>query len=373
MCVRAKEELSIEPDIRLSVPLPSGPREVTITRLELNDMIRPSVQMTTDALRRTIGSAGLRPDDLSAVLLAGGSSRIPLVSQLVSKEFGKPVRVTLHPKFTVALGAAAVAGRPHLPVGAPHPTSFPPTAPITPVPAAATPLPPAPRKQRAPQARRKWLVTTIAAAAVVVVGAVTTLLLTSGGGQAQESGTGAENLPTLRVFDGGVVKPWIGFVSSEENWGGTEFDADGASQAPITAKREEGGLRVTWSSTAGQVYLQTANPRDLKSYVDNDGALVFDVSVHTPPTKTTTVAVHCQYPCGAEVTATTLFQNLERDQKTTVKIPLTCFTAAGLDPKKVNTAFLVYTQQPFDATFSDVRWEPGAAKDSDATPCAKLR
>ena len=372
MCVRAKEELSTEPDVRLTVPLPSGPREVTITRLELNDMIRPSVKLTTDALRRTISSAGVRPDDLSAVLLAGGSSRIPLVSQLVSQEFGKPVRVTLHPKFTVALGAAAVAARPRVPVGPPHPAAtFPPTAPMALAPAA--PLPPQQRPMFAPHTPRKWLITTIAAAAVVVIGAVATLLLTSGGGQAQESGsTGVKNLPALQVFDGDVIQPWEGFVASDENWGGTQFGEDGASQGPIKALRDGTGLRVTWNSTAGQVYLQSANPRNLASYVDDDGALVFDVAVHTPPAVRTMVAVHCEYPCGAEVPVTALFQKLKPDQKTTVKIPLTCFTEGGLDPKKVNTPFLVYTQQPFDATFSNVRWEVGAAKDSDATPCAKL-
>jgi molecular chaperone DnaK len=241
-------------------------------------------------------------------------------------------------------------------------------------------LPPAPRKKLlmfASQTPRKWLVTTVAAAAVVVLGTVTTLLLTSGGGAAQESGTptstGTEALPPLRVFDGGVVQPWIGFVASDENWGGTEFGEDGASQTPISAKRDgTNGLRVTWTSTAGQVYLQSADPRDLKSYVDNKGALVFDVAVHTPPAKQTKVAVHCQYPCGADVSVTNLLQKLEPDQKTTVKIPLSCFTAGGLDPKKVNTPFLVYTEQPFDATFSNVRWEAGVATDSDATPCAKL-
>src|SRR5262249_5510980 len=46
---------------------------------------------------------------LAAVLLAGGSSRIPLVSEIVSEAFGRPVRVSLHPKHTVALGAAAIA------------------------------------------------------------------------------------------------------------------------------------------------------------------------------------------------------------------------------------------------------------------------
>jgi molecular chaperone DnaK len=111
LCVRAKEKLSVEPDVRLTVPLPSRPREISVTRRELNTMIRPSIQLTVDGMRRTIDSAGLTPDDLSAVLLAGGSSRIPLVSQLLTEELGKPVRVTLHPKFTVALGAAAIAAR----------------------------------------------------------------------------------------------------------------------------------------------------------------------------------------------------------------------------------------------------------------------
>jgi molecular chaperone DnaK len=348
MCVRAKEELSTEPDVQLAVPLPSGPRAVMITRLEFNDMIRPSVKLTTDALRRTIGSAGLRPDDLSAVLLAGGSSRIPLVDQLVSQEFGKPVRVTLHPKLTVALGAAA-----------------------TPVQFVPAPVPP---RAPAPAPRKKWLVPTVAAALAVVVGAVAALFLATGGGQAQEAGTatGAHVPPPLRVYDDGPVTPWIGFVSSQENWGGTQFSPTGARQGPVSATVDSSGMRVTWNGTAAQVYLQsTTSTEDLSSYVDT-GALVFDVSVHKPPANTTIVAVHCVYPCGAKVPITTLLQHIQPEQRTTVKLPLRCFVNGGLDPKRVNTPFLVYTDQPFDATFSDVRWEVGAATDKDATSCADL-
>ena len=47
---------------------------------------------------------------LSAVLLVGGSSRIPLISQLVSAELGRPVALDVHPKHSVALGAAVIAG-----------------------------------------------------------------------------------------------------------------------------------------------------------------------------------------------------------------------------------------------------------------------
>ena len=343
LCVRAKEELSIEPDVTLAVPLPSGPREVTVTRLEFNDMIRPAVKLTTDALRRTITSAGLRPDELSAVLLAGGSARIPLVSQLVSEEFGKPVRVTLHPKFTVALGAAAVATR---------------SAPVVPVPA---PAPVAPvRKPRA-----RWLVPAVAASLAMIVAA---LLLVPG-----EEPEAAPPAPgTVRMYDDGVIMPWVGLIASEENWSGVQIGSTGAQQGPIAAALDGGGLRVTWRGAAGQVYLQSGSgTRDLTSYVDN-GALVFDVVVHEPPVAPTMVAVHCVYPCGAEVPVTDLLRDLTPERTATVKIPVACFTAAGLDPRRVNTPFLVSTDQPFDATFSAVRWEADAAADKDATPCSRL-
>ncbi|GAA3057247.1 Hsp70 family protein [Actinokineospora globicatena] len=147
-CVRAKEELSIEPDVTVRVPLLSGPREVVVTRLAFNEMIRPSVDLTVEALHRTISSAGLTPRDLAAVLLAGGSSRIPLVDQVVSAAFGRPVRTGLHPKFTVALGAAAIAAR----RVAPTPSFVP------------SPVP------RPKVNRRKFLVPVAAVTAAVLVG-----------------------------------------------------------------------------------------------------------------------------------------------------------------------------------------------------------
>ena len=368
MCVRAKEELSIEPDVTLSVPLPSGARKVTVTRLDFNDMIRPSVQMTTDALRRTIISAGIRPDDLSAVLLAGGSSRIPLVSQLVSEEFGKPVRVTLHPKFTVSLGAAATVLR--------GLDTEPPTVRVAPV------APPAVAATASPS-RPPWLVPIIAAVVIVIAAVIATF--TSGGqsdtdtgnvagvGETNQSTPAGTAPPPLRLYRGGVVDPWVGFVSSPENWGGTQIGPQGGSQTPITAAPGGNGLRVTWSGSApGQFYLQNvAGPRNLESYVDAEGALVFDVIVHRQPAGRTGLAVHCVYPCAAEVPATNLFRELPKGKRATVTIPLSCFMNAGLDPARVNTPFLVYAEQQFDATFSDIHWAAGAG--ADATACENLR
>lgn len=405
LCVRTKIELSTEPDVTLPVPLPSGPREVTVTRLEFNAVIRPSVELTVSALRRTIASAGLRDEDLSAVLLAGGSSRVPLVTQLVFEEFDRPVRVTQHPKFTVALGAATVAAQA---LDRPAPAFGPPSPPVEPAVEPAV----APAK-----ARRRWLVPA-GAAAVVVVGALVTTLLVAGDddgpgvgaaattktgeqtttsattttttsaeasapgtvaapptGSAQASVDAPPPLPEpLTVLGDRPAPPYRAFIASGEKWDGTELvGTSTASHAAISATADD-GLRVTWHGGApAQVYLQTVNAtRDLSSYVDNQGTLRFDVLVHQNRTGAASVAAHCRYPCGAVLNVTELFKGLPVGERTRIEIPLSCFTEMGLNKTVVDTPFLVYAQGPLDVTFRDIQWVAGGAGNPNVTACSDL-
>jgi molecular chaperone DnaK len=110
-CARAKEALSADTEATIPVMLPKLQTEVRLTRGEFEDMIRPSISATIEALNRALLSAGVAPDHLSTVLLVGGSSRIPLVSQMVSAELGRPTSVDAHPKHAIVLGAAAMSGR----------------------------------------------------------------------------------------------------------------------------------------------------------------------------------------------------------------------------------------------------------------------
>ncbi len=110
-CVDAKEVLSADVDVTIPVVLPNFQREVRLTRTEFEAMIRPLLQQTVEALQRAIRSAGVEAQDLAAVLLVGGSSRIPLIAEMVGAELGRPIAVDRHPKHTVALGAAISAGR----------------------------------------------------------------------------------------------------------------------------------------------------------------------------------------------------------------------------------------------------------------------
>ena len=89
--------------------LPNRHFDVRLTRGEFEDMIRAQIESTIGALTRTLRSARVEPADLSAVLLVGGSSRIPLVAQMITAALDRPTLVDAHPKYAVALGAATLA------------------------------------------------------------------------------------------------------------------------------------------------------------------------------------------------------------------------------------------------------------------------
>ncbi len=105
-CIEAKEALSSDTEVSIPVLLPGVSAHVRMVRSEFEEMIRPALEDTVDSLSRAVRSADLSTGDLGAVLLVGGSSRIPLVSQLVSAALDCPVVVDADPKTTIALGAA---------------------------------------------------------------------------------------------------------------------------------------------------------------------------------------------------------------------------------------------------------------------------
>ncbi|HMG42922.1 MAG TPA: Hsp70 family protein [Acidimicrobiales bacterium] len=154
-CTEAKEALSADTQVSIPVLLPNIHTEVRLTRGELESMMRPVLEDTVGALRRAITSTGLSAGEIDRVLLVGGSSRIPLVAQMVTEALGRPFFVDAHPKHAVALGAAlstAGALAPSLapPVPAAVPASPPPAPTPAPVAPVVAPTPPAPAPAPAP-------------------------------------------------------------------------------------------------------------------------------------------------------------------------------------------------------------------------------
>jgi molecular chaperone HscA len=86
-----------------------GSADVPVTRASFEALIAPTLARTGDAVRRALRDAGLSPDDVDAVVLVGGSTRVPAVRAYVETLFGKPPHCDLDPDQVVALGAAMQA------------------------------------------------------------------------------------------------------------------------------------------------------------------------------------------------------------------------------------------------------------------------
>lgn len=117
-CIDAKEALSADADTSIPVLLPKHQTHLRLTRAEFESLIRPTLVITLETTSRAIASAGLETSDVNRVLLVGGSSRIPLISQMVQGDLGITTTVDTHPKHAIAIGtaihelASAELGRP---------------------------------------------------------------------------------------------------------------------------------------------------------------------------------------------------------------------------------------------------------------------
>ncbi len=107
---RAKEALSAYTSTQVFVPM--ADRGILVNRRQFEAMIVDDVERSVDVMADVVAGAGVRIDDLAAVLLVGGSARIPLVAQLVTERFGpQRVRTTDDPKAIISAGAARLAAR----------------------------------------------------------------------------------------------------------------------------------------------------------------------------------------------------------------------------------------------------------------------
>jgi molecular chaperone HscC len=61
-------------------------------------------------IRRALGDARLRVDDVHEVILAGGATRMPLLARHIAETFGREPKCSINPDEVVALGAAIQAG-----------------------------------------------------------------------------------------------------------------------------------------------------------------------------------------------------------------------------------------------------------------------
>ena len=103
-----KKRLSDKLEVPLSIELPEQnfSYEGQITRAEFEQSIRSLVKRSLRCCKTALKDSGINDDEITQVVLVGGSTRVPLVRQMVQDYFEKIPYVGLNPDEVVALGAA---------------------------------------------------------------------------------------------------------------------------------------------------------------------------------------------------------------------------------------------------------------------------
>merc|ERR1719277_1437316 len=112
----AKIELSSKVQTDINLPFitadQTGPKhlQVPLTRSKLEQLVSPLIERTRKPCMDCTKDSGLSSNELDCVLLVGGSTRMPLVSETVRKIYGKDPSKAVNPDEAVAMGAAIQGG-----------------------------------------------------------------------------------------------------------------------------------------------------------------------------------------------------------------------------------------------------------------------
>lgn len=103
---RCKLSLCNESAATMNVVIHNQTYETSINRGEFEKIVTPLLLRLRYPIERALRDASLNPNDLDAVILIGGATRMPLVKSVISKMFGRMPYANINPDETVALGAA---------------------------------------------------------------------------------------------------------------------------------------------------------------------------------------------------------------------------------------------------------------------------
>ncbi len=113
---KAKIELSSSSSTDVNLPFitatQEGPKHLNInlSRSKFEQLIDDLVQRTKTPCEKAMKDAGVTPDQVNEVILVGGSTRIPMVQELVKKLFNREPHKGVNPDEVVAIGAAIQGG-----------------------------------------------------------------------------------------------------------------------------------------------------------------------------------------------------------------------------------------------------------------------
>ncbi|MFV0510187.1 MAG: Fe-S protein assembly chaperone HscA [Shewanella algae] len=107
---RVKEALTDSDSTIAKLTLKDGSEcEAEVSRSEFDQLINTLVKKTIQGCRKALRDAGVDTDEVLETVMVGGSTRVPLVREMVGDFFGKTPLTSIDPDRVVAIGAAVQA------------------------------------------------------------------------------------------------------------------------------------------------------------------------------------------------------------------------------------------------------------------------
>lgn len=113
---KAKIELSSTSQTEVNLPFitadASGPKHINMKfgRVQLENLVEPLIKRTIDPCKKALSDAGVKASEIDEVILVGGMTRMPKVSETVKSIFGREPSKGVNPDEAVAIGASIQGG-----------------------------------------------------------------------------------------------------------------------------------------------------------------------------------------------------------------------------------------------------------------------
>lgn len=168
-------------------------------------------------------------------------------------------------------------------------------------------------------------------------------------------------LPAGWRFDlaepGGVAVPVHG------NAGST--GAGGVRLSSVDRRAQEDARRIMWGAAGGTARIAADKPIDIGREANAQYNLIVEYRVDAAPTGAVRLGMQCGIDCAGTAAITGVLHAAPAGQWTTLTVPLNCFAAAGLDPRRVTAPFTLISEGALTLSISDVRFVSASA----ATGC----
>ncbi len=188
----------------------------------------------------------------------------------------------------------------------------------------------------------------------------------------------ADTQDELAIFKLRPLEPWeielTGSKNERETMTSSEASVSTVTVSSVDRNVQHDSRRAVWNGEgSGAVALASTERQDLSSYLENDGALIFDIKVDAAPSETVNLRLGCGSYCHSDIDVGQELTDIAGQGWQMISIDLACYpqstTTFGLEPMppqeflaSVHEPFKLVTSGSLDVTFANIRIAKDAAK-----------